>query len=116
MQVNMAYQSGMMISLIDVKMGSYPSESLEPFVTLALSCCKDETDARPSMADVVHELEKIFKITPEVDITPMHSTEMDALMDQKPTRVEMTSQNPYMSSNVMGSELLSGTIPDIAPR
>ena len=112
----MAHESGMMLATIDPRMDSYPSECLETFTNLALSCCKDETDARPSMADVVHELEKIFKITPEVDITPMHSTEMDALMDQKPTRVEMTSQNPYMSSNVMGSELLSGTIPDIAPR
>ncbi|XP_057821766.2 probable LRR receptor-like serine/threonine-protein kinase At1g06840 isoform X2 [Cryptomeria japonica] len=115
-EVNMAYQSGMMISLIDLKMGSYPSESLEPFATLALSCCKDETDARPSMAEVVHQLEQIFKITPGVDTTPIQSSEMDALMHQKQSMVQMTSQNPYLSSNVMGSELLSGTIPDIAPR
>ncbi|KAK4859096.1 hypothetical protein QYF36_026811 [Acer negundo] len=54
-EVNVAYQSGMIFSVIDEKMGSYPSECVEKFVTLALKCCKDDTDARPSMAEVVRE-------------------------------------------------------------
>ncbi|KAH9311369.1 hypothetical protein KI387_026404, partial [Taxus chinensis] len=115
-EVNMAYESGMMLSMIDSNMGSYPSECLEPFANLALSCCKDETDARPSMAEVVHKLEKILEFTPGADTTPSQSIEMEALAERKSMTVEMASQNPYVSSNILGSDLRSGTIPDIAPR
>eukprot|EP01018_Ginkgo_biloba_P016009 Gb_07022 [translate_table: standard] len=115
-EVNMAYESGMMLSMIDPRMGSYPSECLDPLVRLAVSCCKDETDARPSMADVVRELENILQLTPGLDATPMHSVEMDHTVQQKQTSIEMTTQNPYVSSDVPGSDLLSGTVPNIAPR
>eukprot|EP01018_Ginkgo_biloba_P018330 Gb_16687 [translate_table: standard] len=45
----------------------------EPLVRLAMSCCKDETDARSSMVDVVHELENILQLTPGLDTTLIHS-------------------------------------------
>ncbi|XP_057821775.1 probable LRR receptor-like serine/threonine-protein kinase At1g06840 [Cryptomeria japonica] len=115
-EVKMAYESGMMLSMIDQRMGSYPSESLEPFAKLALSCCNDETDARPSMAEVVHKLDKILQFTPGLDTTFMQPGKMDALAEKGPYIVEMTSQNPYVSSDIPGSELVSGTIPDITPR
>ncbi|KAH9311371.1 hypothetical protein KI387_026406, partial [Taxus chinensis] len=113
-EVNMAYESGMMLSMIDLRIGSYPSECLEPFANLALSCCKNETDARPSMSEVVHKLEKILQFTPGADTTHMQSVEMDAL--RKPFSVEKASQNPSVSSNILGSDLLSGTTPSIEPR
>ncbi|KAK9920196.1 hypothetical protein M0R45_028755 [Rubus argutus] len=61
-EVNMAHQSGLMFSIIDSRMGSYPSECVERFVALALRCCHDKQDDRPSMLDVVRELETIIKI------------------------------------------------------
>ena len=48
-------------------MGSYPSESVEKFVKLALKCCQEGTDARPSIAEVVRELENIWLMMPESD-------------------------------------------------
>ncbi|KAI7738473.1 hypothetical protein M8C21_031602, partial [Ambrosia artemisiifolia] len=64
-QVNIAYRSGMIFSVIDEKMGSYPSECVEKFVTLALKCCQEDTDERPSMAEVVRELENIWQLMPD---------------------------------------------------
>ena len=40
-------------------MGSYPPKCVVKFLNLALKCCEDETNARPSMAEVVRELESI---------------------------------------------------------
>ncbi|GJN36902.1 hypothetical protein PR202_gb25840 [Eleusine coracana subsp. coracana] len=50
--VLMANQSGMIFSVVDSRMGSYPAECVERFAALALRCCQDETDARPSMVEV----------------------------------------------------------------
>ena len=49
-------------------MGSYPSECVVKFFTLALKCCEEETDARPSMAEVTQELEAIWLMMPDSDI------------------------------------------------
>ena len=49
----------MIFSIIDEKMGSYPPKCVVKFLNLALKCCEDETNARPSMAEVVRELESI---------------------------------------------------------
>ena len=38
------------------------------FLILALKCYEDETDARPSMAEVVRELENIWLLMPDSDI------------------------------------------------
>lgn len=118
-EVNMAYQSGMMLSMIDPRMGSYPSECLEPFATLALSCCKDETNARPSMAQVVQELEKIAKLMPAGAYRTTPSMQSVDSMDMPEKHIsfeEITTQNPYVSSDILGSDLLSGTVSGIAPR
>ncbi|KAF2296928.1 hypothetical protein GH714_012982 [Hevea brasiliensis] len=67
-QVNFSYQSGMIFSFIDGRMGSYPSNCMEKFLNLAMKCCHDETDSRPSMADVVRELETIWAIIADSDM------------------------------------------------
>ncbi|XP_062171168.1 probable LRR receptor-like serine/threonine-protein kinase At1g06840 [Alnus glutinosa] len=67
-EVNMAYQSGMIFGVIDGQMGSYPSDCVVKSLSLALKCCQDETDAQPSMAEAVRELENIWVIMPESDI------------------------------------------------
>ncbi|KAG9443313.1 hypothetical protein H6P81_014653 [Aristolochia fimbriata] len=114
-EVNLAYQSGMIFSIIDSKMGSYPAECVEQFMTLALRCCQDETDNRPSMAEVVRELENIRRITPESDIVPSESMTADSdKVDATPP--SSAAMNPFVSSDVSGSGLVSGVVPSIKPR
>eukprot|EP00268_Persea_americana_P063301 TRINITY_DN8202_c1_g1_i1.p1 TRINITY_DN8202_c1_g1~~TRINITY_DN8202_c1_g1_i1.p1 ORF type:complete len:948 (-),score=142.16 TRINITY_DN8202_c1_g1_i1:149-2992(-) len=114
-EVNVAYQSGMMFSMVDNKMGSYPSECVEQFVSLALRCCQDETENRPSMAEVVRELENIWRMTPESDSVPSESISSNPGKTMTPP-TSSTAANPFVSSDVSGSDLLSGVIPTIAPR
>lgn len=114
-EVNLAYQSGMMFSMVDNNMGSYPSECVEQFVSLALRCCQDETEKRPSMAEVVRELESIWRMTPESDSVPSESISTNPGKTMTPP-TSSTSANPFVSSDVSGSDLLSGVIPTIAPR
>ncbi|KAK1353128.1 putative LRR receptor-like serine/threonine-protein kinase [Heracleum sosnowskyi] len=115
-EVNNAYRSGMTFSVIDKQMGSYPSECVEKFVTLALDCCKEDTNARPSMAEVVRELEKIWHMIPESD------TRTTDLSDSDPRNTVLAQssshqiQNPDISTEVSGSDLVSGVIPTIRPR
>ncbi|KAF5198341.1 Receptor-like protein kinase feronia [Thalictrum thalictroides] len=114
-EVNLSYQSGMIFSVIDERMGSYPSECVEKFVTLALNCCQDDTDARPSMADVVRELENIWLMMPESEIGASDSVDMVAKKVSHASSTSVT-KNPYVSSDVSGSDLVSGVLPTIAPR
>ncbi|OAY66844.1 putative LRR receptor-like serine/threonine-protein kinase [Ananas comosus] len=119
-EVAMASQSGMTFSVIDKRMGSYPSECVEKFLSLALMCCQDETDARPSMMEVVRELEVIWRLTPEADAGLSESTATEASKTATPTTsssLEMAAPNhPFVSSDVSGSDLLSGVMPNITPR
>ncbi|KAI5065036.1 hypothetical protein GOP47_0019731 [Adiantum capillus-veneris] len=63
-EVNLASEAGNMLSILDPRIENYPTECLQPFLHLALACCRDETDSRPSMADVVQELEFMLKLMP----------------------------------------------------
>ncbi|KAK1265323.1 putative LRR receptor-like serine/threonine-protein kinase [Acorus gramineus] len=117
--VNNAYQSGMTFSVIDANMGSYPSECIEKFVSLALRCCKDETDARPSMAEVVRELDIIQKMTPEADSTTSSvsmATDPEKAKSLNPSSSMATEHSLTSVVDVSGSNLLSGVIPSIRPR
>ncbi|KAK8544937.1 hypothetical protein V6N12_025797 [Hibiscus sabdariffa] len=115
-EVNVAYHSGMIFTVIDGKMGSYPSECVEKFVTLALKCCQDETDGRPSMADVVRELENIWVMMPESDMGVSESIDTIPEKMTLPSSSSSMVKNPYVSSDVSGSDLVSGVIPSITPR
>ncbi|KAK8631269.1 hypothetical protein V6N13_080024 [Hibiscus sabdariffa] len=66
-EVNTAYESGRVLSLIDSRLGWYPSECMERMVGLALSCCHDNPEKRPSMLEVVRELEYILGMMPQTD-------------------------------------------------
>ncbi|EYU46037.1 hypothetical protein MIMGU_mgv1a026096mg, partial [Erythranthe guttata] len=94
--VNTAYLSGMVFSIIDDKMGSYPSECVEKFLILALSCCKNETEERPSMAKVVRELENIWLMMPETEITESSSS---SFVSEPAVKVASTTSIPYSSSS-----------------
>ncbi|KAM5582929.1 putative LRR receptor-like serine/threonine-protein kinase [Rosa sericea] len=117
-EVNIAFQSGMIFSVIDGRMGSYPSDCVEKFLSLALKCCQDETDARPSMAEVVRELENIWFMMPETDSRTTESvlsSSTGKVVSDSPSSSN-AGKNPYVSSDVSGSDLVSGVIPTITPR
>ncbi|KAI3880986.1 hypothetical protein MKX03_032038 [Papaver bracteatum] len=128
-EVNGAYNSGTIFSVIDEKMGSYPCKCIGKFVTLALQCCQDDTDARPSMAQVVKELDDILYMMPDSNINIVVST--DHGIDDSKVSMTTTTTPPssssvsinnrvwdlYASSEyISGSDLVSGVIPTIAPR
>nr|GEW19376.1 probable LRR receptor-like serine/threonine-protein kinase At1g06840 [Tanacetum cinerariifolium] len=115
-EVNIAYRSGLIFSVIDSKMGSYPSECVEKFVTLALKCCKEDTDERPSMAEVVRELENIWQMMPESELPTHDLISTDPGKNVSSPSSSSTTKNPYVSSDISGSDLVSGVIPTIAPR
>ncbi|GLT26761.1 hypothetical protein SLA2020_018060 [Shorea laevis] len=111
----MVYQSGIIFSVIDGRMGSYPSECLEKFVNLAMKCCQDEKDSRPSIAEVVQTLETIGLMMPRYLL--VESMEGDS--EKTSTAPPLSSskvKNLYTSLNVSGSDLLSGAIPTITPK
>lgn len=117
-EVNVARDSGMAFSIIDNRMGSYPSECVERFVTLALRCCHDKPEHRPSMSDIVRELENILKMFPETD-SMFSKSESGSVLSGKSasTSSSFLTRDPYASaSNVSGSDLISGVVPSISPR
>lgn len=66
-EVNLSHKSGTVFDLIDSRMGVYPSDCAEKFASLALNCCNDKPEKRPSMLEVVRELELILKMMPETE-------------------------------------------------
>ncbi|XP_056175977.1 probable LRR receptor-like serine/threonine-protein kinase At1g06840 [Syzygium oleosum] len=115
-EVNIAHQSGTTFSIVDGSMGSYPSECVEKFLMLALKCCQDETDARPSMADVVRELESIWLLAPGLDGRTTESFSIEATNKMTPPSSSSEIMNPNMSYDVSGSDLISGVTPTVTPR
>ncbi|XP_073291644.1 probable LRR receptor-like serine/threonine-protein kinase At1g06840 [Primulina huaijiensis] len=115
-EVNVAYSSGVIFSVIDERMGSYPSECVEKFVNLALNCCRDDPDARPSMAKVVRELENIWYMMPESDTKITESIVTDPGKFETPASSASSSKVPFFSQDVSGNELVSGVFPTVIPR
>jgi hypothetical protein len=97
-------------------MGPYPSECVVKYLTLALKCCEVDTDARPSMAEVVRELESIWLMMPDSDIKSAAPMVIDFEKDLTPSSSSSMMKNPYASSHVSGIELVSGVIPSMTPR
>ncbi|XP_011001640.1 PREDICTED: probable LRR receptor-like serine/threonine-protein kinase At1g06840 isoform X2 [Populus euphratica] len=122
-EVNIACESDKMFSIIDRRMVSYPSKCIERFVPLALNCCHDEQDKRPSMVEVVRELENILRILPETETTETYSPSANS-RKTTPTFSGMsassssfcTNRDISNSSSHLGGDLSSGVIPFIPPR
>ncbi|CAH9135275.1 unnamed protein product [Cuscuta epithymum] len=117
-EVNNAYHDGVILDVIDERMGSYPLECVEAFVTLALRCCQEETDARPSMAEVTRELDRISRMMLELDSGTKESQYMGATVKANKSTSPSSSpmKHPFASSDVSSSALLSGILPSISPR
>ncbi|KAL7095061.1 hypothetical protein ACP275_10G001600 [Erythranthe tilingii] len=126
-EVNAACGSGMMVSIIDRKMGPYPSECVKKLMALALRCSLDETKDRPTMQEVVRELENITTMfeqqssTGDTDTVP----EMNVINRFSPGTSSVGSgplssvydrRSPYVSMDLNSSDLVSGVIPTINPR
>ncbi|KAF3331866.1 putative LRR receptor-like serine/threonine-protein kinase [Carex littledalei] len=121
-EVMMASQSGHIFSVVDSNMGSYTVECIQKFAALALSCCRDETNERPSMKEVVRELEAIWPLMPEGELGISESlSSSDYAKKGTPSSSSSLNvehhQHPFVSSSdVSGSNLLSGAMPSITPR
>lgn len=114
--MNLAYQSGMVLSVLDKRMGSYPSECVEQFISLALRCCEDEPGNRPSMAEVVRELENILRMMPESDTAVFNSMATYSGRKTMTPPSTLSTSGPFLSSDVSNNDLVSGECPVIRPR
>ena len=112
----MANQSGMMFSTIDKHMGPYLPDCVEKFMALALRCCEEETDLRPSMAEVVRELELIWSIIPARDAFPSPTSRSTPRQTTPSSSSSLMHSALYNSTDVSGSDLISGAFPNIKPR
>lgn len=118
----MARQSGIIYSIIDSRMGLYPSDCLDKFLNLALSCCQDNPEERPCMLDVVRELEDIIAMLPETETETLFSdVSLDSSGNMAPSSSlastsHVTREEQHMSSYVSGSDLVSDVVPTIVAR
>ncbi|KAF7816252.1 putative LRR receptor-like serine/threonine-protein kinase [Senna tora] len=117
-EVKVAYQSGTVHSVVDTSMGSYPSECVERFLKLALMCCQDETDARPTMAEVVRELENICSMMPQSNAKIPEDISIDSgkIFSSSSSSSAIHTPFPFISEEVSGSNLDSEVSPTIKPR
>ena len=106
----------MIFSIIDGKMGSYPPKCVMKFLNLALKCCEYETDARPSMAEVVRELESIWRMMPDSDIVLANPLDTDVEKVVTTPSSSSMVKDPYVSSEISNTKLVSGAIPSMTPR
>ncbi|KAJ0028499.1 hypothetical protein Pint_35116 [Pistacia integerrima] len=117
-QVNSACQSGMIYSVIDNGMGPHSSECLTRFMALALKCCENETERRPSMLEVVRELENLSSMLPKSETIQTDSDISASGSSGIPTSSAYSRRNSYVSGDFpeAGSDLVSGAVPTIKPR
>ncbi|XP_030482543.2 probable LRR receptor-like serine/threonine-protein kinase At5g37450 [Cannabis sativa] len=120
-EVNTACQSGNMETMIDRDMGSYNFECVKKFMQLALKCCQEEAKGRPTMLEVVRELENLCSMlsqskTSHSDFNASSSTS-SASVGLGLTPSPNYDRNMYMTTDyAAGSNLVSGVFPDIRPR
>jgi hypothetical protein len=117
LQVKLAFESGGVFSIIDNRMGFYTSEIVEKFLTLGLKCCKDSPDERPKMTEVARELENILAMMPEYHAKKggeYDTSDSGTTFSSQPS--SSTIKNPFISEDILGSDLVSGNTPTIRPR
>ncbi|KAK3165797.1 hypothetical protein QOZ80_1AG0037890 [Eleusine coracana subsp. coracana] len=118
-EVNTAYQSGDISKIIDSRMSSCPPECATRFLSLAIKCCHDETEARPYMVDIVRELETILGMMPEGENLQSETTETSSGALTKSMSSSTTTGALFVSSHTSGSDHVTNSgIPSgtVAPR
>ncbi|KAG0582214.1 hypothetical protein KC19_3G043100 [Ceratodon purpureus] len=105
-EVNRAMEEGDIMSIADPQMGSNPSkQGLEPLLKLALACCQNESEARPSMVEIVRELEDIWRI---IKPTLMSKVDSDTFsIDMEHLRGSHGQMQPSSSSFQDASYIMS---------
>ncbi|XP_027174931.1 probable LRR receptor-like serine/threonine-protein kinase At1g06840 isoform X5 [Coffea eugenioides] len=116
-EVNLAHQSGAVFSIIDTRMGSYPSECVERFIALGLKCCQYKPEDRPSIVDVVRELENILRIMPETGVDSSESRSKFFSESVSPSSLSAnTSRDLYALSSTSGGGLITEASLSVTPR
>ncbi|KQK10331.1 hypothetical protein BRADI_2g53400v3 [Brachypodium distachyon] len=121
-EVNTAYRSGDISGIIDSRISSCSPECITRFLSLALKCCQDETDARPYMAEIVRELDAIRSLLPEgedlVSVTSMEIGSSATLTKSTSNSVTTTTGEHFGSFQTSGSGRAHSGIPSgtVAPR
>ncbi|KAL2899739.1 hypothetical protein RDABS01_024821 [Bienertia sinuspersici] len=115
-EVNAAQNSGSLFSIIDRRMGAYPSEYVERFISLAMRCCQDKPEMRPSMLDVVRELESMLQLLTESMAISDTNTSLQFRSFRTATPSTNVSKYTQMSYDVSGSDLTSTVFSAIKPR
>ncbi|ESW14029.1 hypothetical protein PHAVU_008G246900 [Phaseolus vulgaris] len=114
---NLAYQSGGISLVVNKCIESYQFEYAVRFFTLALRCCKDLPDERPKMAEVARELEYICSMLLEPDSKRVEYVTNDSSSTIFSSQhSSSTIKTPFISGDVLGSDLVSGSVPTIKPR
>jgi hypothetical protein len=118
-QVIAASNAGKILSFVDPRMGSYNGDALQALFQLGMACCRDHTDDRPSMVEVVRELENIWRSSPYS--MPLTSSVNFTYSPSSSDSVHYTGQDASSitaldieKSNV--TELLSHTVALVRPR
>ncbi|CAM6090704.1 unnamed protein product [Calypogeia fissa] len=63
-EVNIAYDDGALSRVVDVRIrGAYSQRAMDIITRLALVCCRDNPDERPTIGEVVTQLEDLWKET-----------------------------------------------------
>lgn len=119
--MNAACQSGTMASVIDRSIGPYSSDCVKKFLDLALRCSLDEQKDRPTMLEVVRELENITYMLPAFDnnTAPDLDVSISGMSSSSPTSAysrHTTTNTTTMDFQGTELELVSGVIPSIRPR
>jgi hypothetical protein len=52
-------EEGKLLSMVDPNIAQYETDALEWFMELALSCCREMQEDRPTMGEVVSDLEQL---------------------------------------------------------
>ncbi|CAN1228282.1 Probable LRR receptor-like serine/threonine-protein kinase At1g06840 [Linum perenne] len=118
-EVSIAWETGMVEAVVDrtLQGPSYSKGCTHKFMGLALRCCHDEAKARPSMSEVVRELEDLcssIAAGPKAHSGTM-SEEEGKWRSYGAMELER-SGNSSTSGGFRGSDLVSGVIPTIRPR
>ncbi|KAH7672461.1 Non-specific serine/threonine protein kinase protein [Dioscorea alata] len=104
--------------MIDSRMDAYSMECVKNFMPLACKCCRDEMIMRPSMSEIVRELEVIQEMNSEsdtdtnTDATTSHSFSMNSdLHDPVTTSSFHITAKPYIRFDDISGETRTNLTP-----
>ncbi|VAH08534.1 unnamed protein product [Triticum turgidum subsp. durum] len=116
-EVNKAYQSGNISEIVDSRMGLCPPDCINRFLLLATKCCQDETDARPSMSEIVRELEVILRMMPEADLVLLETTDTDSADMSKSLSTSSATGTSFVTQTSGSVNASSGVLSEVlSPR